>query len=150
MAIGGAAGLASVGITATVVGGSTLAALGISVGIGVGAGMLSYTVETLMSENKEWKWCNLLISGGSGGIQAISTFGIAFAGGRHGLFNNKLTKMSFFDFEILIYESMGEISTMQAIAYTMQLLCGTTLAKLILVTAPAAIIRSLIKKLIKE
>ena len=146
MVIGGAAGLASLGVATTVVGGSSAAALSISIGIGIGAGLLSYTVETLLRDDKKWDGSDLIISGILGGCQAFTTFLVAFAGGRAGVFTHKLTNMSPFDFFQYVIKSTGTVSYAQSIVYSFQVLFSNTIAQFLLTSLPAIVLRSLIKK----
>ena len=149
MAIGGAAGLASLGIATTVVGGSTLAACGISIGIGITASFAAYTIETLSRTDKEWNWSNFFISGFTGGVQAISTFWIAFAGGRAGLFNKPLTKMGSEDFLQYVVNKFSKVSLSQSFVYGSNILISNFFARFLLCTIPGAGTRWLIEKIIK-
>ena len=149
VAIGGAAGLTSIGISVAGFGLGTATAFGASVAIGVGAGMLSYTAENLIRQDREFTFGGLFLAGFSGGFQTAVTFGIAFAGGRAGLFTNKLTGMNPHEFLTYVVNTFGKVTWPQAIVYGAQLLFSNTIAKFALVTLPGAILRSLIEKLIK-
>ena len=142
MAIGGAAGFASLGLATTVVGGSTMAALGISLGIGVGAGFASYTVETLMRRDKHWDWGEFSLSGVSGGYQAIATFGVGYICGRAGLYNSSLTKMSEEAFMQYLVNTTG-VSFTQSLVYTSNMLISNFLSRIVLGTFPAAVFRTI-------
>ena len=85
MTLGGLAGLSSIG--AISLGLSTSATLGISVGIGISAGLLSYSLEYGLRDDKEFTWQGFLLSGLSGGLKGASTFAIAFYGGKFGAFD---------------------------------------------------------------
>ncbi len=132
MAIGGAAGFAYLGLTTTVVGGTTLGAFGVSVGIGIGAGLASYTVETLMRNDKPWNWGEFATNGVLGGFQAASTFWISFAWGRAGLFNSSLTKMSDAMFLQYLVDTTGKITTEQALVYSANFLVTIFIARFFL------------------
>ncbi len=92
MAIGGAAGLASIGAGLTGFSLSAGAAFGVSVAVGAGAGLLSYTAETLISPSKQWSWEDFGKSAMAGAFKGAVTFGIAFAGGRFGAFDKVFLK----------------------------------------------------------
>ena len=149
MVLGGAAGLTSLGVAVTGFGLSTAAALGVSVAIGIGAGLASYSVETLMRNDREWNWGDFALSGVMGGAQAAATFGLAFVGGRSGLFTNKLTTMSSSKFLIYVFNTTGKITTAQAFVYSAQILLNNGLARLLLTSVPAALVRMGIEKLIR-
>ncbi len=93
MVIGGAAGLASIGIS--VAGYSittTAAAFWISTAIGVGAGLFAYTAETLISPSRQWSWREFVASGISGAFKGAATFTVAFYGGKFGAFDKMFLK----------------------------------------------------------
>ena len=92
VAIGGAAGLAASGITIAGFGLSTGAAVGVSLAIGAGAGLLSYSAETLFSPSREWKWMDFAKNGISGLVKGVFTFWVAFAGGKFGVFDKLFLK----------------------------------------------------------
>ena len=150
MVIGAASGLVSIGISVVGFGLSTMAALTTSIGIGIGAGLLSYTTEYGLRSDKQWTLQGFLISGILGGFQSAATFGIAFAGGRAGLFTNKLTSMSSFDFLQYVLKSTGKISTFRSLVYAMQLLLSNTVAKYLLTTVPASISRKVLELIFKR
>ncbi len=92
MAIGGAAGLASIGATITGYSLSLGTAIGASLAIGAGAGLLSYTAETLISPSRQWSWAEFGKNGISGLLKGGATFGIAYLGGRFGAFDKVFLK----------------------------------------------------------
>ncbi|MCI9032200.1 MAG: RHS repeat-associated core domain-containing protein [Clostridia bacterium] len=147
MTIGGAAGLISLGIPVAGFGLSAGAAVGLSVGIGVGAGLASYSAENLIKTTPSWNLKDFALSGVSGGIQAATTFGIAYVGGRAGLFN-KLAKMEPLEFFIYITENFDAVSKSQAFAYAAGMLVSNPIARTLICSMPGAAIRALIKKLI--
>ena len=84
MAFGAAAGMASVGMALT---GYTLhfsTALGISLAVGTGTGLLSYTAKTLISPSRQWSWKDFALNGASGLAKGGATFLIAYGGARFG------------------------------------------------------------------
>ena len=83
-AIGGVAGMASIGMVSFI---STGTALGISVGIGVMAGIASYSVEYLLRDDLQFTWKGLFMAGLSGGFKGLTTFGVSFYGGKFGAFD---------------------------------------------------------------
>ena len=92
MAIGGAAGLASIGAGLTGFSLSAGAAFGISVAVGAGAGLLSYTAETLISPSKQWSWAEFGKNGLSGLLKGAVTFRIASLGAKFGAFDKVFLK----------------------------------------------------------
>ena len=92
MAIGGAAGLASIGAGLTGFSLSAGAAFGVSLAVGAGAGLLSYTAKTLISPSKQWSWVDFGVNGLSGLIKGAATYWIAFMGARFGAFDKVFLK----------------------------------------------------------
>ena len=87
--IGGAAGMASIGMVSFI---STGTALGISVGIGIVAGIASYSVEYLLRDDLQFTWEGFFMAGLSGGLKGLTTFGVAFYGGKFGAFDKAFLK----------------------------------------------------------
>jgi len=83
LALGGAAGLGFVSIGT---------GLSVAAGVGVGAGLVSYSFENSLRSDREWTVSNFLLSGLSGGVKGLVTFGIGFAGGKLGAFDKMLLK----------------------------------------------------------
>ena len=96
LVLGGAAGLAAsiapLGLTIAGFGLSTRATLGISVGIGLVAGLVSYSIENSLRTDCEWTVDGFIMSGISGGVKAMATFGIGYLGGEAGAFDKMLLK----------------------------------------------------------
>ena len=92
MAIGGAAGLASIGAGLTGFSLSAGAAFGVWLAVGAGAGLLSYTAKTLISPSKQWSWVDFGVNGLSGLIKGAATYWIAFMGARFGAFDKVFLK----------------------------------------------------------
>ncbi len=92
MAIGGAAGLASIGAGLTGFSLSAGAAFGVSLAVGAGVGLLSYTAETLISPSKQWSWAEFGKNGLSGLLKGAVTFRIAFLGAKFGAFDKVFLK----------------------------------------------------------
>ena len=92
MAIGGAAGLASIGAGLTGFSLSAGAAFGVSLAVGAGAGLLSYTAETLISPSKQWSWSEFGKNGLSGLLKGAVTYRIAFLGAKFGAFDKVFLK----------------------------------------------------------
>ena len=88
LTIGGAAGLAALNVS---VAGYTLAsawaALGVSVAIGVGAGVASYGVENGLREDRTLSTKGFVLASISGGLKGAATFVIGFFGGKFGAFD---------------------------------------------------------------
>ena len=92
MAIGGAAGLASIGAGLTGFSLSAGAAFGVSLAVGAGAGLLSYTAETLISPSKQWSWSEFRNNGIAGILKGGVTFLVAFMGAKFGAFDKVFLK----------------------------------------------------------
>ena len=156
MAIGGAAGLASMGAGLTGFSLSPSAALGVSLAVGAGAGLLSYTAETLISPSKQWSWSEFGENGSSGLLKGAVTFGVAFAGAEVGLFDKVFFKdvlgkelaKDAFSYNIAkgilasIIPSAGRQFFTQATYYL-----GESLTKMFFVNAIAAAARWIIDKI---
>ena len=96
--LGGAAGLASIGVT---ISGFTLTAsvaLGYSVLATSVGGVVKYGFDYIFSPNADqFSVQQLIFSGINGGIQGVSTFLIAYTAGKNGVFNSTF-KIDFIDF----------------------------------------------------
>ena len=150
MAIGGAAGFATLGIGISGFSLTNVAAFGLSISIGIGAGMLSYTAETNIRSDLNFSWGKLFLTGIMSGFQAAATFGIAFWGGKSGVFTKNLTKMTPSDFLKYIFSTQNSITKSQAFVYGTQILFSTTISKFILTTFPSTFIRWAIEKIIRN
>ena len=90
MTLGGLVGMASIGMIS--LGISTSAAIGISIGVGVTAGLASYSLEYGLRDDRQFTLTGFLTAGISGGVKGIASFGIAFYGGRFGAFDKIFLK----------------------------------------------------------
>ena len=155
LTIGGAAGLASLGVsiagyTLT----STWAALGVSVAIGVGAGVASYGVENGLREDRTLSVKGFVLAGLSGGLKGAATFGIGFVGGKFGAFDkmfiDPLLKGAYTLSTSLTYELAKGImasafpSIGRTILTTASFYIGEFLTKLLFVSSTAAVSRWII------
>ena len=156
MAIGGAAGLAAIGASFTGYALTTSAAIGVSLAIGSGAGLLSYAAETLISPNSQWSWGDFVKNGVSGAFKGVVTFATAFYGSKFGAFDKVFLKdflskelmKDVFTYDIAkgilasIISSAGRRFFTQ-VAYHL----GESLVKMLFVSAVAAGARWLIDKI---
>lgn len=156
-AIGGAAGLASLGISVAGFGMSSSVAFITSIGIGMLDGGLSYTVESNMRDDMTFSINGLISASLSGAAQAGSTFFISFAGGRIGaydkLFINKELGLNIFNRNQLGYSIVKEFmakafpSFGRTLLTKLYYLIGESATKLITVGGASAASRWLIDKL---
>jgi RHS repeat-associated protein len=152
--IGGAAGLTAVGLG---VAGYTLtsfsAALGISVAIGTMAGMASYSVEHWLREDKSISATGLIMSGLSGALKGLTTFTLAYFGGKFGAFDNLFWKPTLDGAELFtksiatalladLFPSVG-----RTIFAKFSLPLGIFLAKMLLLNSSTAFTRWLIDRI---
>ena len=87
--LGGAAGLASIGVSVSGYALSAGAALGISMGATAIGGMVQYGFDYIDSPNADqFSGEQFIFSGVNGAIQGMSTFLIAYTAGKNGIFNN--------------------------------------------------------------
>ena len=157
MTLGGVAGLSSIG--AISFGLSTNATLGISVGLGISAGLLSYSLEYGSRNDKELTWQGFLLSGLSGGLKGVSTFAISFFGGKFGAFDKIFLK------KLLGKELVKDVysyglakailsaiipSTERTILTSVSLYLGDFLTKLLFVNSVATGVRWLIDELFSQ
>ncbi len=148
MALGGAAGLVATGISVTNFALSSIAALSVSMAIGFGTGLLSYSLDNVISKDKNWNFKDFLKSGISSSIQSVITFSFSYLGGKLGLFNNKLTNMSFQDFMQYKFNITGDISILQSIIYGFEILFSNNITKYIFINLPGFIFRNAVNKVI--
>ena len=96
LVLGGASGLSAAitpsGLSITGFGLTTSATLGISMAIGIGAGLASYSIESSLRTDRSWVAQDFALAGISGGVKALSTFGIGYIGGKVGAFDKMLFK----------------------------------------------------------
>lgn len=140
LALGGAAGLATTGVVIAGYSLSTGVALGISVGAMAIASMASYSLDCAFSNKNDWNIGKFFFSGVQGVFQGVTTFGLAFLGGKIGLFNklgNLLTPSDFFI-------KYGGMNIFRSIVWGSTVLVGETISRMIMVSAPAALIRFII------
>lgn len=144
LVFGGAAGLAATGAAVAGFGLTTVEAFGVSIAIGAGANLLSYLTVNGIHKDKEITWGGAFKSIGRGFAQATVTFGLAYVGGKNGLFN-KLGNFKTWDgFYVNMFNSTGKLSLLSRIFYGTSLLFGETLTKAIYLSATAAGLRALI------
>ena len=79
-------------------------------------------------------------------LQGVTTFGIAFIGGKSGLFN----KLGNFKTADAFYINHGGMNTIRAIFWCSKALIGETLSKALFVSGSAAIARWLIDLMIPD
>jgi len=157
LTIGGAAGLASIGIN--VVGytiSSTWTALGISSLIGIGSGLASYSCEIGFDNPEDWNLKGFGLAGLSGGLKGVTTFTTGYFGGKFGAFDkiffNPILKGSYLNSNITydvskailaaIYQSGGRNFLTNISSYA-----GEFLTKMIFVSSVASALRALIDKI---
>ena len=147
LAIGGAAGFA--GTAAAKAAGfafmSKGAAFALSLGIGAGAGFISYSANTGISGN-DWNWGHFALSGLSGMTQAAATFGIAFGAGKMGMFAKKLTGKYNWLFLTNISKLTGKSLSMSAAKFS-SLVTSTNVGSALLRTGMIACVRKAINSL---
>ena len=146
IALGGAAGLAATGASVAGFGLLTGAALGISVGATAVAGIAKYSLDCVASNENNWNFGGFVLSGVEGALQGVATFGIAFVGGKSGLFN-KLGNFRTWD---AFYVNYGGMNTLRAVFWGSKVLIGETLSKALFVSGSAALARWLIDLMIPD
>ena len=146
IALGGAAGLAATGATVAGFSLTTGAALGISIGATTIAGMIKYSLDCVDSNENNWNFGGFLLSGLEGATQGASTFGLAFLGGKAGLFN----KLGNFSTNDVFFTKYGGMNTMRAVVWGSKVLIGETLSKALFVSGSAALARWLIDLMIPD
>ena len=145
--LGGAAGLAATGASVAGFGLSTGAALGISVGATAVAGMAKYSLDCVASNENNWNFGGFVLSGVEGALQGAATFGLAFIGGKSGLFINKLGNFGTAD---AFYINHGGMNTLRAVFWGSKVLIGETLSRALFVSGSAALARWLIDLMIPD
>ena len=146
IALGGAAGLGAV--TSSTVAGVNISfgtALGISMGSMALANATKYSLDCISSDN-QWSLGGYMLSGLEGAIQGAATFGIAYIGGKSGLFNDKIGNFSTPD--VFFRPENGGINTLRSVVWASKVAIGETLSKAILVSGVAALVRLIIGFLI--
>ena len=143
--LGGAAGLAATGASVTGFGLSTGAAFGISVGITSTASMAKYSLECVDSKNK-WNLGGFVLSGLEGGLQGAATFGLAFVGGRAGLFN----KFGNFSTPDVFFTKYGGMNALRSVVWGSKLLIGESLSRTVFVSGLSMLARRMIDLMIPD
>ena len=121
------------------------AALGISIGGMAFAGATKYSLDCAASERK-WNIGGYLVEAVQGAIQGAATFGLAYLGGKAGLFNKIGNFKGWYDF----YMGYGGMNNLKMIGYMSNLIIGPTLSKMLLISGVGAGMRWLIDKIIPE
>ena len=146
IALGGAAGLVATGACVAGFGLSTGAALGISIGATTAGGMIKYSLDCAFSNENEWNRDGLALSGIEGALKGAATFGLAFIGGKSGLFN----KLGNFKTVDTFYINHGGMNSLRALFLGSKILIGETLSRALFVSCPAALVRWLIDLIIPD
>ena len=147
IALGGAAGLGAVaGSAVTGVNVSFGAALGISIGSMAFANATKYSLDCAASDN-QWNLGGYMLAGLEGAAQGAATFGIAYVGGKAGLFN-KLANFKTPD--VFFTAKYGGMNSLRAFVWGSKVLIGETLAKAALVSGTSALARLLIDLIIPD
>lgn len=151
VALGGAAGLASVGVkfalgaSVTTLKVSMGAAFGIAIGGTAFASATKYSLDCAASE-RQWNLRGYLVESVQGAIQGAATFFIAFVGGKSGLFN----KFGNFSTEADFYINHGGMNVLRAVFLGSKVLIGETLSKTVFVSGLGGLVRLIIDTLIPE
>lgn len=146
IALGGAAGLGAVaGSAVTGVNVSFGTALGISIGSMAFANATKYSLDCAASDN-QWNLGGYMLAGLEGAAQGVATFGIAYVGGKSGLFN-KLGNFRTWD---AFYVNHGGMNTLRAVFWGSKLLIGETLSRALFVSGTSALARLLIDLIIPD
>jgi len=90
LALGGAVGLASIGLMGF--GMTTGTAFGISLGIGAGADIISYSLENGLRTDRVWTVGGMFKAGFAGAIKGIATYFIGRWGGKNGAYDKLALK----------------------------------------------------------
>ena len=85
-----------------------------------------------------------MLAGLEGAAQGVATFGIAYVGGKSGLFN-KLGNFRTWD---AFYVNHGGMNTLRAVFWASKLLIGETLSRALFVSGTSALARLLIDLII--
>lgn len=134
--LGGAAGLASVGMSVGGYGLSLGASAAISIGTVTAANMVSYSLDCASSSNK-WNQKDFFMAGAEGTLHGVINFGVGFIGGRIGLFNG-LDKVIFHS-----YFQQNGMNGIRFGVYASQTFIGEIASKFMFVTIPSMILRTI-------
>ena len=146
VALGGAAGLCAVAGSAVAgVNISMGAAVGIAVGGTAFASATKYSLDCAAS-TRQWSVQGYLIEAFQGAIQGAATFGLAYLGGKAGLFN-KIGNFKTWD---SFYTGFGGMNNLKMVSYISNLMIGPSLSKLLFISGIGAGLRWLIDQLIPE
>ncbi len=104
------------------------------------ASMASYSLDCAFSNEMEWNGGNLVLAGVQGAFQGATTFGLAYVGGKAGLFNKMGKLLTPSDF----FTKYGGMNIFRSIVWSSTVLVGETISRMIMVSAPAALIRYII------
>ncbi|WP_444850885.1 RHS repeat-associated core domain-containing protein [Paracholeplasma manati] len=148
LALGGAAGLAATGATVAGFGLSTTAAFGIAVAGTTIGGMVAYSLDVAGTQTEQWNWGKFALAGLEGGLQGASTFGIAYFGGNHGLFNQLGNFGSPSDFFIRMVAQKGTMGFIKSFFYGSSMLVGEAGARMVFVSGVGFVARWIIDKII--
>lgn len=148
LALGGAAGLAATGATVAGFGLSTAAAFGIAVAGTTVGGLAAYSLDVAGSQTQQWSWGKFALAGFEGGVQGAATFGIAYFGGKHGLFNKLGNFGSPSDFFIKMVAQKGTMGFTTSFFYGTSMLIGETGARMVFVSGVGFVARWIIDKII--
>ena len=146
IALGGASGLVATGATVAGFGLSAGTALGISIGVTAIAGMAKYSLDCVASNENDWNFGGFVLSGVEGALQGAAIFGLAFIGGKSGLFN----KLGNFRTADAFYINYGGMNTLRAVFWNSKVLIGETLSKALFVSGSAALARWTIDLIIPD
>lgn len=108
--------------------------------------MAKYSLDCVASNENNWNFGGFVLSGVEGALQGAATFGIAFVGGKSGLFN-KLGNFRTWD---AFYVNYGGMDTLRAVFWGSKVLIGETLSKALFVSGSAALARWLIDLMIPD
>ena len=149
-ALAGAAGLAATGAqlavgTTAVLNMSVGTALGVSIGATAFASATKYSLDCAAS-SRQWNLGGYAIEAIQGAVQGATTFGLAYLGGKAGLFN----KIGQFDSWHSFYTSFGGMNNLKMVSYLSNMIMGQSLSKLLLVSGIGAGVRWVIDKMIPE
>lgn len=140
LALGGAAGLATTGATIAGYGLSFGASLAISVGAMTVASMASYSLDCAFSKENKWNAGKFFLAGLQGAFQGAATFGVAYLGGKVGLYN----KLGNFSTPSDFFIKYGGMNIFRSVVWGSTVLVGETISRMIMVSAPAALLRFII------
>ena len=136
--LGGAAGLASMGVAIEGFGLSTLGALGVATGVSATAGFASYGLNTL-AYGKEFNWVDATKETFSYAAKGAINFGVAYWFGKRHIFDGLLGHSMLDIHNSLTIASYG--SKFYCMLLGLESLVGPTLSKSILVSGTSFVIR---------